>query len=405
MNEKDSPSLAPGFTSTEANATEDPYFETSLHEVEVPQNEPVKAPSPPPKPRGNPMRWLAIAAVLGVLAYIGIAPRIRQSHELSSEVTAIKDSVPEVQEVSLSSAQPTSDLSLPSNIQAIDSTTVDAQTVGYLKTRYVDIGSVVKKGELLAIVASPETDQQVGASLAEVAKSRSGVSQAEADVSKGQAGVAAARAVVIQDKAAVSQSRADLAGLKADQARVESSIRVAIAQQNEAKTRLDSARAVLAREQSGYTIADKTLRRWQELFKQQAVPGQEVDEKQADFDSATARVAAARSGISTAEADLEAATESIQVARAQLDAAKANVQSGTHKVSLALATVDAANAAVQASYATVRAGTSGVSSAQAVVTADQANAQRYEAMQGFERIVAPFSGGYPARARGGRHRA
>lgn len=337
------------------------------------------------------MLVVAMAAVL-VFACFGIGPRVRQDRELASEVQAIKTQVPSVQVVDLSPKAASSDLTLPGNIQAIDSTTVNAQTTGYLQSRFVDVGSDVKKGQLLAIVESPAVDEQVGASLAEVAKSRAGVSQAQADMSRDVAGIASAKAEVAQNRAALSQARADLVGLKAQQTKADSAIRVAESQKVEAQTRLQAAQAELARAQSQYTIAYKTLVRWKALFKVDAVAGQEVDEKQADYDSATAQVAAAKADISTAQAGVAAASDAVTAAQAAFDTAKANVQSGTHRVTSAMAQVQAAQAAVDAAYATMRAGASGVQSASALVQADEANAARYQAIQGFERIVAPFSG-------------
>jgi multidrug efflux pump subunit AcrA (membrane-fusion protein) len=51
------------------------------------------------------------------------------------------------------------DLLLPGSIEAIEETSVGARTSGYLLHRYVDIGSHVRAGELLAEIDSPEVDQ------------------------------------------------------------------------------------------------------------------------------------------------------------------------------------------------------------------------------------------------------
>ena len=51
--------------------------------------------------------------------------------------------------------------SLPGNIQAWHETTIYARTNGYIKKWYVDIGSKVKTGDLLAVIESPEVDAQL----------------------------------------------------------------------------------------------------------------------------------------------------------------------------------------------------------------------------------------------------
>ena len=53
-------------------------------------------------------------------------------------------------------------MSLPGNIQAIKETTINARTTGYLRRLYVDIGSRVKAGQLLAEITAPEVEYQVG---------------------------------------------------------------------------------------------------------------------------------------------------------------------------------------------------------------------------------------------------
>jgi RND family efflux transporter MFP subunit len=54
-----------------------------------------------------------------------------------------------------------SEVALPANVQAFIDTPVYARTSGYLLHWYADIGTHVKKGELLAEIQTPELDQQV----------------------------------------------------------------------------------------------------------------------------------------------------------------------------------------------------------------------------------------------------
>lgn len=50
---------------------------------------------------------------------------------------------------------------LPGNVQAWHDAVIYARTNGYIKNWYVDIGSHVKKGDLLAVIETPELDAQL----------------------------------------------------------------------------------------------------------------------------------------------------------------------------------------------------------------------------------------------------
>src|SRR4029077_21093710 len=52
-------------------------------------------------------------------------------------------------------------LVLPGTVQAYIESPIYARTNGYLKSWYTDIGSTVRKGELLAEIDAPEVDQQL----------------------------------------------------------------------------------------------------------------------------------------------------------------------------------------------------------------------------------------------------
>ncbi|MFT4078765.1 hypothetical protein [Rhodomicrobium sp.] len=50
---------------------------------------------------------------------------------------------------------------LPATTQAFESATLFARQNGYIEKRFVDIGSRVKAGELLALISAPEVDDQL----------------------------------------------------------------------------------------------------------------------------------------------------------------------------------------------------------------------------------------------------
>ncbi len=58
------------------------------------------------------------------------------------------------------------EITLPGNTQAFTDTPIYARTSGYLKQWFFDIGSRVQKGQLMATIETPEVDQQLLASQA-----------------------------------------------------------------------------------------------------------------------------------------------------------------------------------------------------------------------------------------------
>jgi RND family efflux transporter MFP subunit len=56
---------------------------------------------------------------------------------------------------------PAQELVLPGNVEAYTSTPIFSRTDGYLKEWYVDIGATVKRGQVLAVIDTPEVDQQL----------------------------------------------------------------------------------------------------------------------------------------------------------------------------------------------------------------------------------------------------
>src|ERR1035441_11073560 len=92
------------------------------------------------------------------------------------------------------------DLVLPGNVQAFTDTPIYSRTNGYLKKWYFDIGENVHKGDLMAEIETPEIDQQLDQSRAELERM-----QANAQL----AGVTSNRWQALLAKHAGSQQEAD----------------------------------------------------------------------------------------------------------------------------------------------------------------------------------------------------
>jgi RND family efflux transporter MFP subunit len=125
-------------------------------------------------------RWLVAApialAVIGVLV-VGIRSRLKAETALGA-VTA-QMAVPSVSVVVPKRTAPAQEIILPGNIQPFISSPIYARTDGYIKKWYFDIGARVKAGDLLAVIQTPEVDEQL-------AQARSTLATAQANLELAQ---------------------------------------------------------------------------------------------------------------------------------------------------------------------------------------------------------------------------
>jgi len=96
-----------------------------------------------------------------------ILPRIQARTALRRETAQL--AVPSVVVVQPKRSAPAQEIVLPANVQAFADAPIYARTNGYLRRWYVDIGTRVKEGQLLAEIDTPEVNQQLRQSLADLA--------------------------------------------------------------------------------------------------------------------------------------------------------------------------------------------------------------------------------------------
>jgi RND family efflux transporter MFP subunit len=121
-----------------------------------------QSPSSPATQRRPRRGWLIGGAIFLVFAGVlisGILERIHTNASLRTETADM--AVPTVSVVAPKRAAPSQEIVLPGNVQPFITSPVFARTNGYLEHWYFDIGAHVKKGQLLAVIASPEVDQQL----------------------------------------------------------------------------------------------------------------------------------------------------------------------------------------------------------------------------------------------------
>jgi multidrug resistance efflux pump len=152
-----------------------------------------------------------------------------------------------------------------------------AKTSGYVADVKADIGDHVKKGQVLAVIDVPESENDLAVAKAMLA--------AKQEMAK------AATAAVVQAQKAVEVAKQQQAGAEAE-----------------------------------LELANATLKRQEELFAGKAATSQQIDEARAKTQLARAASAVSGAKIAAAEADLMAATANEAVANANAQVAAAEAQ-------------------------------------------------------------------------------
>ena len=151
----------------------------------------------------RPQRWLRPVALGGAaLAALiiagGLMTRVRADQTLKSRTTA--EAVPTVSVITPTSVGADQDLVLPGEVHAFYDAQIHARVPGYLKRWFTDIGTPVKAGQLLALIDTPDLDQQL-------ARAEADLSTATANQTLAQ--VTAARWKTLLADDAVSHQEAD----------------------------------------------------------------------------------------------------------------------------------------------------------------------------------------------------
>jgi RND family efflux transporter MFP subunit len=121
------------------------------------------------------------------LVALGTVPRLARQREALAAVRESPVTHPVVTTIHPKAGEPTSALLLPGNIEPLYSAAVYARTEGYLERRNVDIGTKVKAGQVLAVISSPEVDQQLLQARATLAQSEASLQQAKATLEQAKA--------------------------------------------------------------------------------------------------------------------------------------------------------------------------------------------------------------------------
>ena len=173
-----------------------------------------------------------------------------------------------------------------------------AEVSGYLKTRTVDIGSVVKKGKLLAEIDVPDL---------------------KAKKEQQEAAKKLAIAQVAQKKAVITSAEADLDTVTA---------------------RKKAAEAKLSSDKAYLKFRHKQLVRYQDLLHERSIDARLVDEQEDRREAALEAVNASQEAVHAAEAQLKSMAAKIEQAKADWEEAKGMVEVAKAELDRAAAMVE-----------------------------------------------------------------
>ena len=129
-----------------------------------------------------------VVGVVGLAIVLAVGFSLRHRHnastsmDLSNQVKESAEAPALVDVVRVGYSDRTSELLLPGEARAWYESTIYARVSGYIDKWYKDIGDKVKEGEVLAVIQTPELDDQLNAAEAKVAADKSLVTVAEANL-------------------------------------------------------------------------------------------------------------------------------------------------------------------------------------------------------------------------------
>jgi len=154
-----------------------------------------------------------------VLAGLGILSRRSANTALAERTTEL--AAPTVIAATPKQGSPVDSFVLPGNVTALTDSPIYARTSGYLTRWYFDIGARVKKGALLAEIATPELDQQLSQAESDLVTAQATANNARIQAERYQ-GLVKTDAVSRQDTDTfVNQAAATAAAVKSAEANVQ----------------------------------------------------------------------------------------------------------------------------------------------------------------------------------------
>jgi RND family efflux transporter MFP subunit len=165
----------------------------------------------------SPILLLTLVAVLGGLLLIGIIPRLTHAKQLEQAAAA---RIPTVSVAIATPGEATTELILPSSVEAAQETPLYPRVNGYVKRIVADIGAKVNAGDVLAEIETPELDQQVNQAKAALEQATANLTLATTSYARWQA-MQNSRIVAAQE---VDERKGALDARKADRNAAEANL-------------------------------------------------------------------------------------------------------------------------------------------------------------------------------------
>jgi multidrug efflux pump subunit AcrA (membrane-fusion protein) len=123
---------------------------------------------------------LFAAALIASAFFFGYLPRREQSAALARNTRSTVAAAPRVDVVTPKAAPSLRPITLPASLQPLAETVLYPRANGYVERFNADIGDRVKEGQLLALIETPELDQQLDQARAQLLQTQATLGQTEA---------------------------------------------------------------------------------------------------------------------------------------------------------------------------------------------------------------------------------
>ncbi len=159
----------------------------------------------PPPPPPSPWIFAAVGLLLAALLALGIYRHWSQSRDAKATQEKTAAAVPEVRVAEAKLQDKTVALTLPGQTAAFATANIYPRATGYITERRVDIGSRVKKGDLLIHITAPDLDQQLAQAVAQLGQVQAAETQAQAQVDQAEANLNLAKVTLARTNALTQQ--------------------------------------------------------------------------------------------------------------------------------------------------------------------------------------------------------
>jgi multidrug efflux pump subunit AcrA (membrane-fusion protein) len=141
---------------------------------------------------------IVFAIVLVALLVVGILPRRSVQRQLATQVASATAAIPIIAVATAQRPTAANTVLLPGTMEALHEAAIYARVSGYVRRWYVDLGTPVRAGQVLADIDVPELQQSVLQARAQLAQAQSALVLARANLERWRI-LAADSAVTVQE--------------------------------------------------------------------------------------------------------------------------------------------------------------------------------------------------------------